>query len=109
TGNNLLIETLPSRNAGISGRFTYGFKDRYLAEFNFGYNGSERFDSNHRWGIFPSFGIGYRVSEESFFEPLKSDISNFKIRGTYGLVGNDAIGNSRDRFFYLSNVNLNNG
>lgn len=109
TGNNLLIETLPSRNAGISGRFTYGFKDRYLAEFNFGYNGSERFDSNHRWGIFPSFGIGYRVSEESFFEPLKSVISNFKIRGTYGLVGNDAIGNSRDRFFYLSNVNLNNG
>jgi TonB-linked SusC/RagA family outer membrane protein len=109
TGNNVLIETLPSRNAGISGRFTYGFKDRYLAEFNFGYNGSERFDSNHRWGIFPSFGIGYRVSEESFFEPLKSVISNFKIRGTYGLVGNDAIGNSRDRFFYLSNVNLNNG
>jgi TonB-linked SusC/RagA family outer membrane protein len=109
TGNDVLIETLPSRNAGISGRFTYGFKDRYLAEFNFGYNGSERFDSNHRWGIFPSFGIGYRVSEESFFEPLKSVISNFKIRGTYGLVGNDAIGNSRDRFFYLSNVNLNNG
>ena len=104
-----LMRTLPSRNAGISGRFTYGFKDRYLAEFNFGYNGSERFDANHRWGIFPSFGLGYRVSEESYFEPLKSVITNFKIRGTYGLVGNDAIGASGDRFFYLSDVNLNNG
>ena len=109
-GNNVgLVETLPSRNAGISGRFTYGFKDRYLTEFNFGYNGSERFDANHRWGFFPSFGIGYRLSEEPFFEPIRSVISNFKIRGTYGLVGNDAIGSNADRFFYLSNVNLNNG
>ncbi|MCA5005365.1 SusC/RagA family TonB-linked outer membrane protein [Sphingobacterium bovistauri] len=108
SGNSSLIETLPSRNAGVSGRFTYGFKDRYLAEFNFGYNGSERFDSNHRWGIFPSFGIGYRLSEEPFFEPLKPILSNFKLRGTYGLVGNDAIGSTGDRFFYLSNVNLNN-
>ena len=107
--NTSLMQALPSRNAGISGRFTYGFKDRYLAEFNFGYNGSERFDANHRWGIFPSFGIGYRVSEEPFFEPLKSVISNFKLRGTYGLVGNDAIGAAEDRFFYLSDVNLNNG
>ncbi|MBD1429134.1 MULTISPECIES: SusC/RagA family TonB-linked outer membrane protein [Sphingobacterium] len=109
-GNNVgLVETLPSRNAGISGRFTYGFKDRYLAEFNFGYNGSERFDANHRWGFFPSFGFGYRLSEEPFFEPIRSVISNFKLRGTYGLVGNDAIGSNADRFFYLSNVNLNNG
>lgn len=109
-GNQVgLVETLPSRNAGVSGRFTYGLKDRYLAEFNFGYNGSERFDANHRWGFFPSFGLGYRLSEEPFFEPIRSVISNFKLRGTYGLVGNDAIGSNADRFFYLSNVNLNNG
>lgn len=109
-GNQVgLVETLPSRNAGVSGRFTYGLKDRYLAEFNFGYNGSERFDANHRWGFFPSFGFGYRLSEEPFFEPIRSVISNFKLRGTYGLVGNDAIGSNADRFFYLSNVNLNNG
>lgn len=109
-GNQVgLVETLPSRNAGVSGRFTYGLKDRYLAEFNFGYNGSERFDANHRWGFFPSFGFGYRLSEEPFFEPIRSVISNFKLRGTYGLVGNDAIGSNADRFFYLSNVNLDNG
>lgn len=105
---NDLLGTLPARNSGLSGRFTYGFKDRYLAEFNFGYNGSERFDKNNRWGFFPSFGLGYRLSDEPFFEKFKSVINNFKIRGTYGLVGNDAIGNVTDRFFYLSQVNLNN-
>lgn len=107
--DNGLMETLASRNVGLSGRFTYGYKSRYLAEFNFGYNGSERFDQNHRWGFFPSFGVGYRISEEPFFEPVRSIISNLKVRATYGLVGNDAIGSSSDRFFYLSNVELNDG
>ncbi len=106
---NSVILSLPARNLGLSGRFSYGFKDRYLAEFNFGYNGSERFDKSHRWGFFPSFGLGYRLSEEEFFEPLRPIFSNFKIRATYGIVGNDAIGAANDRFFYLSNVNLNNG
>ncbi|MFD1770405.1 SusC/RagA family TonB-linked outer membrane protein [Sphingobacterium suaedae] len=105
--NNVIL-SLPARNLGVSGRFSYGFKDRYLAEFNFGYNGSERFDKSKRWGFFPSFGVGYRLSEEEFFEPLRSVFSNLKIRATYGIVGNDAIGNANERFFYLSNVNLNN-
>lgn len=104
-----VIRSLPARNVGVSGRFSYGFKDRYLAEFNFGYNASERFDRNNRWGFFPSFGLGYRISEESFFDPIRSVIHNLKVRGTFGLVGNDAIGDENDRFFYLSNVNLNNG
>lgn len=96
--------SLPHRNLGVSGRITYGFDDRYIAELNFGYNGSERFDRQHRYGFFPSFGLAWLVSNESFWEPLKKSISLFKIRGTYGLVGNDAIGASNDRFFYLSNV-----
>jgi hypothetical protein len=62
--------SLPRRNVGVSGRFTYGYDDRYLAEFNFGYNGSERFDDNHRFGFFPSGGVAYRISNEKFFEPL---------------------------------------
>ncbi|MFD2162743.1 SusC/RagA family TonB-linked outer membrane protein [Paradesertivirga mongoliensis] len=103
-----LVGSLPARNQGVSGRFTYGFDDRYLAEFNFGFNGSERFDKSHRYGFFPSAGIGYRVSSEKFFAPLTAVISNLKLRATYGLVGNDAIGSSGDRFFYLSDVNLNN-
>jgi TonB-linked SusC/RagA family outer membrane protein len=109
TGNaGSVTASLPRRNNGVSGRFTYGYDDRYLAEFNFGYNGSERFDANHRFGFFPSGGLAYRISNEKFFEPLKSVVRDLKFRATYGIVGNDQIGNVNDRFFYLSNVNLNN-
>jgi len=104
-----LVGSLPARNAGISGRFTYGYDNRYMAEFNFGYNGSERFDQSHRFGFFPSAGLGYRISNEKFFEPLKQVINNLKLRATYGIVGNDAIGQAGDRFFYLSDVSLNSG
>ncbi|QNN40547.1 SusC/RagA family TonB-linked outer membrane protein [Pedobacter roseus] len=101
--------SLPSRNQGVSGRATYGYDNRYLAEFNFGYNGSERFAANNRFGFFPSFGLGYNVSNEKFFKPLTKVITSLKLRATYGLVGNDQIGNADDRFFYLSEVNMNNG
>jgi TonB-linked SusC/RagA family outer membrane protein len=97
-----LAEALPERNLGLAGRFTYGFDTRYFAEFNFGYNGSEKFDEGHRWGFFPSFGLGWTVSNEAFWENLREYVSKLKIRGTYGLVGNDDIGNTR--FFYISEV-----
>ncbi|MGE9311061.1 SusC/RagA family TonB-linked outer membrane protein [Niabella sp. CJ426] len=100
--------SLPARNQGLSGRFSYGYDTRYLAEFNFGYNGSERFAENSRFGFFPSFGLGYVVSNEKFFEPLTEVINNFKLRATYGFVGSDQIGRSEDRFFYLSEVQMNN-
>jgi len=100
--------SLPSRNQGVSGRATYAYDNRYLAEFNFGYNGSERFASNDRFGFFPSFGLGYVVSNEKYFEPFKDYINSLKLRATYGLVGNDQIGESGDRFFYMSEVNMNN-
>jgi TonB-linked SusC/RagA family outer membrane protein len=103
-----LQTSLPARNMGVSGRFTYGYDNRYLAEMNFGYNGSERFAANHRFGFFPSAGVAWVVSNENFFEKAKDVVSNLKFRFTYGLVGNDQIGNSNDRFFYLSNVNPNN-
>jgi len=97
---------LPARNLGVSGRLAYDFDTRYFAEFNFGYNGSERFSKNNRFGFFPSFGAGWLVSNESFFEGIKDVIPTLKFRGTYGLVGNDAIGAAEDRFYYLSNVSL---
>lgn len=100
--------SLPSRNIGVSGRFTYGYDDRYLVEMNFGYNGSERFAPNNRFGFFPSIALGYVVSNEKFFEPIKDVIKELKFRASYGLIGNDQIGNADDRFFYLSEVNLNN-
>ena len=89
--------SLPSRNAGLSGRFTYGFGKRYFAEFNFGYNGSERFHKSHRWGFFPSAGAAWMVSNEPWFKPYKKVVSNLKLRYSYGLVGNDNIGSSTNR------------
>jgi TonB-linked SusC/RagA family outer membrane protein len=102
-----LQTSLPARNLGVSGRFTYDYDNRYLLEANFGYNGSERFAINNRFGFFPSIGVGWVISREKFFEPLTDVVTNLKLRGTYGLVGNDQIGYVSDRFFYLSDVTLN--
>src|SRR5690606_21262653 len=106
---NTLQLSLPQRNLGLAGRATYSYDDRYFLEANFGYNGSERFSRNERWGFFPSAGIGWIVSNESFMSKYRNVISKLKLRGTYGLVGNDEIGLTEDRFYYLSNVNMNDG
>jgi TonB-linked SusC/RagA family outer membrane protein len=105
--NGDLQLSLPFRNLGLSGRATYAYDRRYFAEFNFGYNGSERFYKNKRFGFFPSAGVAWSISNEKFFESVKPVITNLRLRATYGLIGNDAIGSAEDRFFYLSNVNMN--
>lgn len=104
-----LASSLPKRNLGLAGRFTYNYDKRYFAEFNFGYNGSEKFDKHHRWGFFPSVGVGWIISNESFWGDgtFSKIISKLKLRGTYGLAGNDEIG--AQRFFYLSNVAIGGG
>lgn len=99
-----LIKSLPKRKQGIAGRLTYAYDFKYLLEANFGYNGSENFAKGHRFGFFPSIGGGYVVSRENYFEPLSKVITNFKIRGSWGLVGNDHI--SDERFLYLSDLEL---
>jgi len=104
-----LQTSLPARNLGLSGRLTYAYKNKYLFEGNFGYNGSERFAANHRFGFFPSFGVGWNVHEEKAFDFMSPVVSNLKLRATYGVVGNDQIGEWYDRFFYLSNVNPEDG
>jgi len=104
-----LQRSLPYRNMGFAGRATYAYNSRYFAELNFGYNGSERFSKKERFGFFPSAGMGWLVSNEAFWsEGLKKVINKLKFKATYGLVGNDAIGDANDRFFYLSNVNMDN-
>jgi TonB-linked SusC/RagA family outer membrane protein len=100
-----LQASLPSRNLGLSGRFTYSFSNRYFAEINFGYNGSERFSGDHRFGFFPSAGVAWMISNEAFWESLKPIVNNLKLRYSYGFVGNDRIGGSGARFFYLSEIN----
>jgi len=103
-----LQASLPARNIGLSGKMTYAFANRYYTEFNFGYNGSEKFAKKNKFGFFPSAGLAWSISNEKFFEPLKSIINNLRIRSTYGLVGNDQIGRLDERFFYLADVDLNN-
>lgn len=101
--------SLPSRNLGLSGRATYSYDSRYFAEFNFGYNGSERFDKNNRFGFFPSAGGAWLISNEDFWADIKPVVNNLKLRYSYGLIGNDQIGTAYDRFFYLSEVNMEDG
>tara|TARA_S200000501_G_scaffold191768_1_gene180639 strand:- start:7856 stop:10984 length:3129 start_codon:yes stop_codon:yes gene_type:complete len=107
--NGNLQTSLPYRNLGLSGRFTYAHDSKYFAEFNFGLNGSERFARNERFGFFPSFGFGWYISNEEFMKKYENVISKLKLKATYGLVGNDEIGSASDRFFYISQVNLNDG
>jgi TonB-linked SusC/RagA family outer membrane protein len=102
-----LQKSLPYRNMNLAGRITYAYDSRYLFEGNFGYNGSERFAKKERFGFFPSGGIGWIISNESFYgESLKSVLNNLKLKATYGLAGNDAIGTADERFFYLSRVSM---
>ena len=74
------------------GRLNYNFKDRYLLEANFRYDGSSRFAKGKRWGFFPSISAGWRISEEEFFKPI-GWVSNLKLRASYGKLGNQAIPN----------------
>lgn len=97
------LETaLPYRFRGLAGRYTYAYDERYFSEFNFGYNGSENFNPDKRYGFFPSFGIGWVISNEHFFDPLKKVLQFMKLRATWGKVGNAKI--TGRRFAYLPTV-----
>ena len=95
-------DKLPYRNQGIAGRAAYTFDNRYVAEFNFGYNGSENFAPGKRYGFFPSGAIGWVISEEPFMAPVRNVITNLKIRASYGQTGNASL--SGRRFAYLSTI-----
>ena len=94
--------SLPYKNQGVAGRVTYAFKDRYFAEVNVGYNGSENFAPGHRFGFFPAVSAGYLISEEDFWAPLKNTFNMFKLKASYGKVGNDQIGGAR--WLYLPTI-----
>lgn len=76
---------------GFFGRVSYDYQGKYLAEVNMRWDGTSRFPSGDRWGYFPSVGAGWRVSEESFFLPLRSHVDNVKIRASIGSLGNQAV------------------
>lgn len=107
SGNSTSVfETLPERNLCQSGRLAYDYDSRYFLEFDYGYNGSEKFAKKYRFGFFPSIGAGWLISNEPYYSAaLKRIMPMFKIKATYGKVGNDAIASRADRFFYLSEIN----
>ncbi|WP_225865506.1 SusC/RagA family TonB-linked outer membrane protein [Dyadobacter aurulentus] len=97
------ILAFPYRNIGIAGRVTYAFQNKLFFDGNFGYNGSENFAPAHRFGFFPSIGLGYNLSKEKFFQNMFPAVNLMKFRGSHGYIGNDQIGGDR-RFAYNSEM-----
>lgn len=95
------------RYQGLSARATYAFDNKYLAEFNMSYNGSENFAPGKRYGLFPAVSVGWVISREKFMEAATSWLDHLKLRASYGLVGSDLLGGSR--FAYLSFFEANGG
>ena len=98
-----LFTSLPRRIQVIAGRLSYAFSHKYLIEANFGYNGSENFPKSKKFGFFPSVALGYNIAEENFWKPLKNILPQFKMRASWGLVGNDQTG--AGRFTFLEDLN----
>lgn len=92
---------VPRSYVGLVGRVTYDYANRYMAEFNIGYNGSENFAPGRRFGTFPAGSIGWILSEEKFWKPISKIASFFKLRASWGLVGNDKTAD-KIRFMYLA-------
>ena len=88
--NRQSMVAFPSYQQGLAGRVTYGYDNRYLFEANLGYNGSEQFSPKNRYGLFPSFALGYNLHNEKWFKPIKAVVNKAKIRGSWGQVGSDA-------------------
>ncbi|MDR0699390.1 MAG: TonB-dependent receptor, partial [Tannerella sp.] len=106
-GIGMSMKAIPKRYQGISSRVTYGYRDTYLLDFNFGYTGSENFKKGQRFGLFPSMALGWVPSQYEWVKNTLPWVSFFKIRGSYGTVGNDKI--SSTRFPYLTIVNASAG
>jgi TonB-linked SusC/RagA family outer membrane protein len=109
-----LTLSLPYRLQGVAGRATYAYDNKYFVEFNMGYNGSENFAPDKRYGFFPAIGIGWLLSNEKFFEPLKNTFQLVKFRYSDGIVGSGGSGSGYagaegDRFYYLTKVGSASG
>ena len=97
--DNSLYQSIPKGYVGLVGRITYDYATKYMLDLNIGYNGSENFAPGKRYGLFPSVSVGWIPSSEKWWEPLKNFIGYLKLRGSYGIVGNDNTNGAR--FLYL--------
>lgn len=89
---------------GVFGRLNYNFKEKFLVEFSARYNGSSKFAEESRWGFFPSASAGYNVSKENFWGAIEPFVNMFKLRGSYGTLGNQNVSN----YLYLSTIPVTN-
>ncbi|GAB6394588.1 MAG: SusC/RagA family TonB-linked outer membrane protein [Bacteroidales bacterium] len=104
--NDYYSASIPYNVLGLVGRATYNYDNRYLAEFNIGYNGSEQFAPKNRFGTFPAVSLGWVASNEKFLKDNRT-LTNLKLRASYGLTGNDKLGESR--FLYQSVISMAGG
>lgn len=88
------------KNQGIAGQVAYNWRNKYYANFNFGYTGSENFALGHQYGLFPSGSVAWNIGEENFIRDNWQWINFFKIRYSYGKAGNDNLGNNRFPYLY---------
>src|SRR3546814_309654 len=98
---------IPFNVVGIAARATYGYDNRYLAEVNIGYNGSEQFAPSNRFGFFPAFSAGWVISNEEFMAH-NNVVTLLKLRASYGKVGNDKL-SSNERFLYIDDITVGGG
>lgn len=106
---NVNVDNVPKRYQGLSGRLTYGFRDTYIIDLNFGYTGSENFQKGRRFGFFPSVALGWVPTNYDFVRETLPWLSFLKIRGSWGSVGNDRITNKRFPYLTIMNENANKG
>jgi TonB-linked SusC/RagA family outer membrane protein len=100
----------PSGLMGLVGRATYNYKEKYMLEYDLGFNGTEQFAANQRFGYFPAYSVGWVPTNEDFYKENKW-LTFLKFRGSYGEVGNDLLGSTGRRYLYLPNsynMNLSN-
>ncbi|MGM9789950.1 MAG: SusC/RagA family TonB-linked outer membrane protein [Candidatus Cryptobacteroides sp.] len=95
--------TLKTSIYSVFGRAGYSYDDRYYGEFSFRYDGSSKFAQNHRWGFFPSVSAGWRLSHEKFMRTYREKVGSLKLRASYGLLGNQNVGNYK----YLTTYSVN--
>ena len=103
---NTTYNFIPINFQGFTGRVGYDYKNKYLFQFNAGYNGTDRFEATKRFGFFPAVSVGWNMAEEKFLKNLLPVINQFKLRGSYGIVGSDAIG-SAFSYAYRQEYTLN--
>ncbi len=99
------LNLLPFRKQSVVARGAYAYDTRYMVEASMGMTGSENFAEGHRWGIFPAVGVAWYVSHEKFMRQVADYISTLKLRVSYGITGNDKLGDDYGRFPYRESVN----